>query len=102
MIELEILTKVATANQGNQKPATFQNVAEQVLDVDSAVNPTNMHAHLALLRWFHSLENPDQKLDTVYLIKAEQRYMIWLNYLNQIMPSEEKMIVPPIGIFHCF
>ncbi|RUP44700.1 hypothetical protein BC936DRAFT_149111, partial [Jimgerdemannia flammicorona] len=78
-------------------PPPYLNPAEQVLCVDNVVNPTSLHAHLALLRWFNVLENQDKTLDNIFLIKAELRYMLWLNYLNQRRPAQADMIVPPIA-----
>ncbi|RUP49677.1 hypothetical protein BC936DRAFT_141841 [Jimgerdemannia flammicorona] len=74
------------------------NPVEQVLCVDNVVNPTSLQAHLALLRWLDGLEIPDKMLDTIYLVKAELRYLHWLNYLNQRKPTQQEMIVPPIDV----
>ncbi|RUP44279.1 hypothetical protein BC936DRAFT_149685 [Jimgerdemannia flammicorona] len=103
-MDLRILNDIAAdpsttgPAQVGDGPPSYLNPAEQVLCVDNVVNPTSLHAHLALLRWFNVLENQDKTLDNIFLIKAELRYMLWLNYLNQRRPAQADMIVPPIDV----
>jgi hypothetical protein len=51
-----------------------------------------------LLQRFHKLERENEVEDDIYLLRAEQRYLLWLNYLHRIASSSSAQpILPPIG-----
>ncbi|RUS14960.1 hypothetical protein BC938DRAFT_477143 [Jimgerdemannia flammicorona] len=70
-------------------PPAYLNPVEQILCVDNVVNPVNMDAHLTLLRYFNNLENVNPLLDKIYLVKAEMRYLRWLEYLSGSNPPRK-------------
>ncbi|CAG8555274.1 3885_t:CDS:1, partial [Cetraspora pellucida] len=54
---------------------------EQV-NIDGVVNIQMLHAHLAMLAKFKSLEQQNSVIDERYLLRAERRYLLWLKLLN--------------------
>ncbi|KAJ3197030.1 hypothetical protein HK101_006493 [Irineochytrium annulatum] len=68
--------------------------------VDGCVSVTTAEAHLGLLHRLLLLENPDQLSDWRYLCRAEQRYLMWLDFLREEGPDpESSMPLPPIGAY---
>ncbi|RUS18994.1 hypothetical protein BC937DRAFT_88086 [Endogone sp. FLAS-F59071] len=61
-------------------------------NVDVVVNPTTVSAHFAMLTLFKHLERTDDKvLDIAFLVRAELRYIKWMNALNEHKPP-----IPPL------
>ncbi|CAG8670621.1 1421_t:CDS:1, partial [Ambispora gerdemannii] len=50
------------------------------LNIDGVINPEMLHAHLALLTKFKGMEQSDEVMDDWYLLRAEQRYLSWINF----------------------
>ena len=69
----------------------------QPVNIDGVVNPAILHAHLALLTKFKELEQSDEQIDTRYLLRAQERYVLWLNLLKSQKFDKEAMPIPPIG-----
>ena len=82
--------------QLEEKPA-FGTIPTEVVNIDGVVNPAMLHAHLALLTKFKALEQPDEQIDTRYLLRAQECYVLWLNLLGSQNFDEETMPIPPIG-----
>ena len=61
------------------------------------VNPSMLHAHLALLTKFKELEQLDKQLDTRYLLRAQERYVLWLKLLGNLELNGKIVPIPPIG-----
>jgi hypothetical protein len=79
-----------------ENPA-FDTIPTGVINIDGVVNPDMLHAHLALLTKFKALEQPDEQIDMRYLLRAQERYILWLNLLDSENFDEETMPIPPIG-----
>jgi len=75
----------------------FGTIPSEVVNIDGVVNPAMLHAHLALLTKFKELEQSDEQIDMRYLLRAQERYVLWLNLLGSQHFDEETMPIPPIG-----
>ncbi|KAI8613388.1 hypothetical protein BC830DRAFT_480423 [Chytriomyces sp. MP71] len=72
-------------------PAVVPRVIDGVVSVESA------EAHLGLLHRFAALENKiDRMSDWRFLCRAEQRYLIWLDYLREEQPDPSSLPLPPL------
>ena len=81
-----------------EEPPIFDNVPTGAhVNIDGVVNPAMLHAHLALLTRFKTLEQPDEQIDTRYLLRAQERYVLWLKLLGSQEFDGETMPIPPIG-----
>jgi hypothetical protein len=83
-----------------EKPLPTKNTSEEVtkpVNIDGVVNPAMLHAHLTLLTKFKALEQSDALIDMRYLLRAQERYVLWLNLLGSQKFNEETMPIPPIG-----
>jgi hypothetical protein len=69
----------------------------QFVDIDGVVNPTTLHAHVMLLTKFKVLEQSDEHIDTRYLLRAQERYVMWLNLLGNQKFDQGTEPIPPIG-----
>ncbi|KAJ3231950.1 hypothetical protein HDU78_007428 [Chytriomyces hyalinus] len=67
-------------------------VLNQVVSVETAT------AHLGLLNRFSLLEDKDQMVDWIFLCRAEQRYLMWLDLLRDTTPTPESMPLPPLDV----
>ncbi|CAG8717226.1 3540_t:CDS:2, partial [Racocetra persica] len=70
---------------------------EQV-NIDGVVNIKMLHAHLAMLAKFKSLEQQDSVIDERYLLRAERRYLLWLKILNNESFKDDEVPIPPIDV----
>ncbi|CAG8618757.1 14121_t:CDS:2 [Cetraspora pellucida] len=69
---------------------------EQV-NIDGVVNIQMLHAHLATLAKFKSLEQQNSVIDEQYLLRAERRYLLWLKVLNnESFNDNDNVPIPPI------
>ncbi|RIB01904.1 hypothetical protein C2G38_2229336 [Gigaspora rosea] len=69
------------------------------INIDGVVNTKMLHAHLAMLAKFHSLEQRDSEIDERYLLRAEKRYLLWLKILNNVsFKDDEEIPIPPIDV----
>ncbi|CAG8578735.1 12331_t:CDS:2 [Ambispora gerdemannii] len=75
------------------------NILNEVLfvDIDGVVNPAMLHAHVMLLIKFKALEQSDEHIDTRYLLRAQERYVLWLNLLGSQKYDQGTELIPPIG-----
>ncbi|KAG0249788.1 hypothetical protein DFQ27_009777 [Actinomortierella ambigua] len=63
------------------------------------VTPTTLFAHLRLLRCLQSLVIvDDEDLDFLYLIRSEERYLMYLDMLQQHQPAPANVPLPPIDV----
>lgn len=67
------------------------------LDINDIVNPSTLRAHLALLTKLKDLEQPDEQIDMRYLLRAQERYILWLDLLGSRNFNDDNMPIPPIG-----
>jgi hypothetical protein len=51
--------------------------------------------HASLLHTFYNLRIKDPALEKVYLARAERRYYLWMDHVQEFEPSTQ--ILPPIG-----
>ncbi|CAG8762318.1 18190_t:CDS:2, partial [Dentiscutata erythropus] len=70
----------------------------QFVDTYGVVNPAMLRAHLVLLRKFNMLEQSDKCVDTRYLLRAQERYVLWLNLLCNQNLDQEAELIPPIDL----
>ncbi|KAJ1538112.1 hypothetical protein HK405_014116, partial [Cladochytrium tenue] len=68
------------------------------ISVDGVANVKNTEAHLGLLHRFCALESADQLADWRYLCRAEQRYLMWLDFLREERPDPNAIPLPPIDV----
>lgn len=74
-----------------------QELEPLTLDINDGVNPSMLRAHLALLTKLKDLEQPDEQIDTRYLLRAQERYILWLDLLGSHKFNDDNMPIPPIG-----
>ncbi|CAG8655314.1 8634_t:CDS:2 [Racocetra persica] len=65
-------------------------------DTYGVVNPAMLHAHLTLLRKFKMLEQSDKCFDARYLLRAQERYVLWLDLLRTQNFDQEVVPIPPL------
>ncbi|CAB4467628.1 unnamed protein product [Rhizophagus irregularis] len=68
------------------------------LDINDIVNPSTLRAHLALLTKLKDLEQPDEQIDMRYLLRAQERYILWLDLLGSRNFNDDNMPIPPIDV----
>lgn len=51
--------------------------------------------HASLLHTFHSLRIRDISVEKMYLARAERRYLLWMDHVQEEQPNPD--ILPPIG-----
>src|SRR4051794_17168670 len=92
------MSKIPLPTQ-EEAPTVFDSIPTEIqsVNIDGVVNPAMLHAHLALLTRFKELEQPDEQIDTRYLLRAQERYVLWLNLLTGQKFNKETMPIPPIG-----
>ncbi|KAJ3320301.1 hypothetical protein HDU76_000340 [Blyttiomyces sp. JEL0837] len=66
--------------------------------VDKVVTVSAAVAHLSLLGRFARLESADVMNDLKFLCRAEQRYLMWLDFLAINKPDPELMPLPPLDV----
>ncbi|CAG8636873.1 11775_t:CDS:2, partial [Ambispora leptoticha] len=98
IIELEERKLDPTCNDENRQHHQLQFPQKTTLNIDGVVNPEMLHAHLTLLTKFKELEQSDQEMDDRYLLRAEQRYIAWINLLNDKNFPKEEMPIPPLDV----
>ncbi|KAF9394480.1 hypothetical protein BGZ94_006671, partial [Podila epigama] len=61
------------------------------------VTPSTLFAHLRFLRFLQTLVIiDDEDLDFLYLIRSEERYLMFLDLLQQFQPSPAQVPLPPL------
>ncbi|CAG8693780.1 11996_t:CDS:2, partial [Ambispora leptoticha] len=85
-------------NDDEKQRRQLQFSQETTLNIDGVVNPEMLHAHLILLTKFKALEQSDQEMDDRYLLRAEQRYIAWIDLLNHKNFPKEEMPIPPLDV----
>ncbi|CAG8524716.1 9004_t:CDS:2, partial [Gigaspora margarita] len=70
------------------------------LDYDGVVNSETLNAHLNLLINFKALEQNIPLMDMRYLLRAQERYILWLQLLEKCNENCEKdfISIPPIDV----
>ncbi|KAF9983031.1 hypothetical protein BGZ65_002260 [Modicella reniformis] len=70
-----------------------------VLILIESVTPPTLLAHLRLLRLVQSLVIVDEEdLDFLFLIRSEERYLMFLDMLEQLQPPASTMPLPPLDV----
>ncbi|CAG8719145.1 4360_t:CDS:2, partial [Acaulospora colombiana] len=71
--------------------------------VDNVVSLQTLLAHLNHIIRFTNIHHKDQNLFLQYLARAEYRYIIWLNLLDQHRPPPDSIPMPPldVALFWC-
>ncbi|RHZ88179.1 hypothetical protein Glove_26g288 [Diversispora epigaea] len=67
------------------------------VEIDT-VKPEMLHAHLILLTKFKALEQADEQIDVRYLLRAQERYLLWLNFLGSQNFDPGMELIPPIDV----
>lgn len=63
-----------------------------------SVTPATLLAHLRLLRLVQSLVIvEDEDLDFLFLIRSEERYLLYMDMLQHRQPSPATIPLPPLG-----
>ncbi|CAJ0636103.1 9578_t:CDS:2 [Entrophospora sp. SA101] len=66
---------------------------------EDTLDPLKLFSHLVLLNQFKKLELEDEEIDTRYLLRAINRYILWLRMLNeQEELKKENLPIPPIDV----
>ncbi|CAJ0856625.1 14891_t:CDS:2, partial [Entrophospora sp. SA101] len=66
---------------------------------EDTLDPLKLFSHLVLLNQFKKLELEDEEIDTRYLLRAINRYILWLRMLNeQEELKKENLPIPPIDL----
>ncbi|CAJ0768687.1 3119_t:CDS:1, partial [Entrophospora sp. SA101] len=76
------------------KDASSENQNRITSDEDT-LDPLKLFSHLVLLNQFKKLEIEDEKIDARYLLRAINRYILWLRMLNE-REEKENLPIPPI------
>ncbi|KAF9959824.1 hypothetical protein BGZ70_008748 [Mortierella alpina] len=64
-----------------------------------SVTPSTLLAHLRLLRLVQSLVIvDDEDLDFLFLIRSEERYLMYLDMLQQLQPPSHSVPLPPLDV----
>ncbi|KAI9136747.1 hypothetical protein BKA69DRAFT_1170439 [Paraphysoderma sedebokerense] len=66
--------------------------------VDNCVSVDTCRAHLTLLRQFADLEQSNEEADLMFLCRAEQRYILWLNMLASLKRNPDDIPLPPLDV----
>ncbi|KAF0394652.1 hypothetical protein F8M41_010331 [Gigaspora margarita] len=78
---------------------TMKTTQVELVNIDGVVNPKMLHAHLAMLSKFNSLEQQDNEIDQRYLLRSEKRYLLWVGLLNNnSFKDVEEVPIPPIDV----
>ncbi|KAJ3104352.1 hypothetical protein HDU97_009325 [Phlyctochytrium planicorne] len=86
-------SSLATSGSSGRLPPTIQAIA-----VDGVVTTEAAEAHIGLLHRFILLQSRDQMTDWKFLCRAEQRYLMWLDYLREERPDPNFLPLPPIDV----
>ncbi|KAJ3193248.1 hypothetical protein HK101_005147, partial [Irineochytrium annulatum] len=86
------------AGASNGAPNASNGPAIVPVVTDVVVTPATLEAHLGLLHRFVLLESADQLADWRYLCHAEQRYLMWLDYLKEERPDPSATPLPPLDV----
>nr|CAG8599337.1 2597_t:CDS:2 [Entrophospora candida] len=68
-----------------------------VISDEDTLDPFKLFSHLVLLNQFKKLELEDEKIDARYLLRAINRYILWLRMLNE-QEEKENLPIPPIDV----
>ncbi|KAG0324582.1 hypothetical protein BGZ99_001646 [Dissophora globulifera] len=72
---------------------------ERQSHLEESVSPATLLAHLRLLRLVQSLVIiEDEDLDFLFLIRSEERYMMYLDLLEQLQPPADAVPLPPLDV----
>ncbi|CAO3571489.1 unnamed protein product [Mortierella alpina] len=67
--------------------------------LEESVTPSTLLAHLRLLRLVQSLVIvDDEDLDFLFLIRSEERYLMYLDMLQQLQPPSHSVPLPPLDV----
>ncbi|RHZ64644.1 hypothetical protein Glove_321g24 [Diversispora epigaea] len=69
----------------------------QNIEIDN-LKPKMLQAHLMLLTKFKALEQADEQIDVRYLLRAHERYLLWLNFLSSQNFDTGMELIPPIDV----
>ncbi|KAF9173000.1 hypothetical protein BGX20_004322 [Mortierella sp. AD010] len=91
-------TSQATPEQiQTQRPASGR--YENQCRLEESVTPSTLLAHLRLLRLVQSLVIiDDEDLDFLFLIRSEERYLMYLDLLQQLQPPTNAVPLPPLDV----
>ncbi|KAG9298391.1 hypothetical protein G9A89_003896 [Geosiphon pyriformis] len=92
-------SRTSSTTNLNDIQATTSGGSDYTMHIDGALNSELLHAHLLLLIKLHSIEQRHIQVDLRYLLRAQERYLLWLNLLKQIKFHSPP--VPPIDVW-CF
>lgn len=81
----------------SKKQFPTQELEPPALNIDGVINPSMLHAHLALLTKLKDLEQSDEQIDMRYLLRAQERYILWLDLLSSQSFNGDNVPIPPIG-----
>ncbi|KAF9129738.1 hypothetical protein BG015_004108, partial [Linnemannia schmuckeri] len=72
---------------------------ESKCHLEESVAPPTLLAHLRLLRLVQSLVIvEDEDLDFLFLIRSEERYLMYLDLLQQLQPPPHAVPLPPLDV----
>ncbi|KAF9910934.1 hypothetical protein EC991_005108 [Linnemannia zychae] len=72
---------------------------ESKCHLEESVAPPTLLAHLRLLRLVQSLVIvDDEDLDFLFLIRSEERYLMFLDLLQQLQPLPQAVPLPPLDV----
>ncbi|KAF9336508.1 hypothetical protein BG006_008427 [Podila minutissima] len=67
--------------------------------LEDSVTPSTLLAHLRLLRFLQTLVIiDDEDLDFLFLIRSEERYLMFLDLLQQLQPPPAQVPLPPLDV----
>ncbi|RHZ48982.1 hypothetical protein Glove_535g33 [Diversispora epigaea] len=82
-----------------KEPYAFDNILTGVQDADiDNMKPEMLRAHLMLLTKFKALEQADEQIDVRYLLRAQERYLLWLDLLGSQNFNPGMEFIPPIDV----
>ncbi|KAF9983084.1 hypothetical protein BGZ75_005436 [Mortierella antarctica] len=86
--------------KGRFKGKGFRSVLRRPVALGhESVTPSTLLAHLRLLRLVQSLVIvDDEDLDFLFLIRSEERYLMYLDMLQQLQPPSHSVPLPPLDV----
>ncbi|CAG8483403.1 2103_t:CDS:2 [Ambispora leptoticha] len=95
-LQTPVSTNLVTVKEEITSMLAKQGTTEVRFNLEDMVNTDSLRAHLTLLKKFKSLEQPDSQTDVCYLLRAQERYKLWLNLLEQGKFSSPPL--PPLDV----
>ncbi|KAF9361152.1 hypothetical protein BGX26_005526 [Mortierella sp. AD094] len=91
------IDEVTTATMANTSSTSGR--YENQCRLEESVTPSTLLAHLRLLRLVQSLVIiDDEDLDFLFLIRSEERYLMYLDLLQQLQPPANAVPLPPLDV----